>query len=53
VVQQKSRLRHFSETYLSDLSDYETNVVIGNLSDQILELANELTINQKGGKNPT
>lgn len=53
MVQQKSRLRHFSETYLSDLSDYETNVVIGNPSDQILELANELTINHKGGKNPT
>jgi hypothetical protein len=53
VVQQKPRLRRFSETYLSDLSDYETNMVIGNPADQILELANELTINHKGGKNPT
>jgi len=53
VAQQKPRLRHFSETYLSDVSDYETNVVIGNPSDQILELADELTINHKGGKNPT
>jgi len=49
----EAQMQTFSDRYLSDLSDYETNVVIGNPADQILELVNELTINHKEGKDKT